>query len=366
MKPRQIRVPNKMKALISGFTSEQAVGNVKIGYPALSPGIKVICENLGYDTEIKVLRTETLDDDLRDADLLVMGISPMIAIGSRYLYGALDAIGKARQYGVPMLWFISDWQVSLLTSSVRTILNGPHRLTKLFMQHRTDFLWAQHHTEQLLRVVQAMNDNPWPAVMIPSHPWRNDMPLVSKNIPSRRLHYFDPTAVTSGLWPAVDNLATRDVRSREWVLAALGDYSTWMDAQNLTWPVRYFGGKTRTEETEDGKKGFTKRVKEGEVHLNYAETWGGLAPAHALASCGWWRSRYDFILKNGGILYGDPGEMALMGGPFINTPQEIESLNNVQLSELAYAQRVAHQIEPLDQLKQTWFEAIKLAQEDLA
>lgn len=97
-----------MKAIISGFTSEQAQGNVKVGYPALSPGIKVICEHLGYDTEIKVMRADTVDDDLKEADLLVMGISPMIAIGSRYLYGALDAIGKAKKYNVPMLWFISD------------------------------------------------------------------------------------------------------------------------------------------------------------------------------------------------------------------------------------------------------------------
>lgn len=354
-----------MKAIISGFTSEQAQGNVKVGYPALSPGIKVICEHLGYDTDIRVMLADNVDDDLKEADLLVMGISPIISIGSRYLYGALDAIGKARQYSVPMIWYISDWQVSLLTSSVRTIMNGPWRLTKAFMQHRTDFEWANHHEEQLLKVVQAMNDYPWPDMMIPSHPWRNDMPLISKKIPSRRLHYFDPTSSTSGLWAPHAELATKESRQREWVLAALGDYSRWMDEQHLTWPVRYFGGKTRTEEDENGKKGFTPRVQESEVHKNYAETWGGLAPAHALASCGWWRSRYDFILKNGGILYGDPGEMALMGGPFVNTVAEIESLTNDQLSQLAYDQRKAHRVEPIEQVAQTWFEAINLAKADL-
>ncbi|AKJ72594.1 hypothetical protein PP301_gp056 [Gordonia phage GMA2] len=353
-------------AVISGFTSEQAAGSVKVGYPALSPGIKVILESLGYDTINEPLRAETNLDLLKETDLLVMGISPMIAVGSRYLYGALDAIGKARATNTPMLWFISDWQVGLLTSAVRTILNGPHRLTKSFMRHRTDFLWAQHHEAELLRVVQAMNDNPWPATMIPAHPWRNDMPLISKNIPSRRLHYFDPTAVTSGLWAPADNRAPKNLRQREWVLAALGDYSEWVDQQQFSWPIRYFGGKTRTDAGEDGKKGFTQRVQESEIHTHYAETWGGLAPAHALTGCGWWRSRWDFILKNGGIIYGDDVEMRLMGPEFVNTVSEIESLNNDQLSQLAFAQRQAHQVEPLDSLQYTWSEAIKLAKEDIS
>ena len=354
-----------MLAVVSGFTSEQAAGSNRVGYPALSPGIKVILENLGYEVFVQPMSATENPELLKDADLLVMGISPIISIGSRYLYGALDAIGKARSTNTAMLWYISDWQVSLLTSSVRTILNNPYRLTKAFMSHRTDFLWAQHHTEQLINVVQAMHDRPWPDVMIPAHPWRNDMPLISKKIPSRRLHYFDPTAVTSGLWPAVDDLATYENRQREWVLAALGDYSGWMDKQGLAWPVRYFGGKTKTDPAEDGFKTFTKRVQETEIHQHYAQTWGGLAPAHALAACGWWRSRYDFILKNGGIVFADQGELELMGGPFVQTARDIESLTNKQLSQLAYDQRMAHRVEPIGQVAETWSNAIKFAKEDI-
>lgn len=356
-----------MKAVISGFTSEQAMGSVRTGYPALSPGLKLIMEHLGYETEIKPMLVDENPDTLREIDVLVMGISPMISIGSRYVYGALDAIAKARQNNVAMLWYISDWQVGLLTSSLKTIMNGPYRLTKAFMRHRTDYLWAQHHADELVRVVEHMKDNPWPSVMIPAHPWRSDMPMISTAVPARRLYYFDPTIVTSGTWPAVEDKlrATDETRSREWVLAALGDYDQWVSEQNFEWPVRYFGGKTRTKADESGKKGFTKRVKEGEVHLNYAATWGGLAPAHALVGCGWWRSRYDFILKNGGIIYGDPSEMELMGGPFINSVNSIESLDTKGLSELAYAQRQAHQIESLESVAQTWSEAIKLAKEEL-
>lgn len=259
----------KPVAIVSGFTSEQAQGNSRVGYPALPPGIKLILEDLGYDARVQPMRVDTVDSDLAEADLLVIGTSPIIAVGSRYLYGALDAIGKARDYDVPMLWYVSDWQVRLLTSSVRTILNGPHRLTKEFMRHRTDFLWANHHEDELLRVIQAMNDRPWPITLVPSHPWRNDMPLISKYIPSRELVYFDPTAYTSGIWAPHDVQTAPDARAREWVLAALGDYSGWVDEQQFSWPVRYFGGKTGLVNNSSDKT-TSPRIKEPEVHRHYS------------------------------------------------------------------------------------------------
>lgn len=353
-----------MKAIVSGMTSEMTTGTPRTGYPALSPGLTVMLEELGYETYQGVLRVDTNDEMLAEADVMILGMSPVISVGSRYLYGVLDAILKARQNNCALLFTISDWQTALLKSSLKTLINGPHRMTKYFMRHRTDHLWANHHVDYLMTAVNALYNNPWPGTLIPSHPWRNDMPVISNHVPARRLYYFDPTPVTSGLWKPHETQATPDERKREWVMAALGNYDDWMTAQNFNWPIRAFGGKTNLVD-EEGNKSLNPRVKEPVIHQNYSEVWGGLAPAHALAGCGWWRSRTDFILKNGGILYGDPLEAALMGEPFQVTVPQIESATTQQLVEIQRAQVDAHQVESLDSVLTTLSEAIAAAKADI-
>jgi hypothetical protein len=310
------------------------------------------------------MRVDTVDEWLSESDVLVMGISPIIAVGSRYLYGALEAIRKARRHNCALVFYISDWQVPLLTSSVTTILNGPHRLTKYFMRHRTDFFWANHHVDELLTVVQALKDRPWPGTLIPSHPWRNDMPKISRYVPARRLYFFDPTIVTSGQWAPHSVQATPDERKREWVMAALGDYDAWLQQQCVTWPVRSFGGKTNLID-ENGNKIVNPRVQEPVIHENYAQVWGGLGPKHGADGMGWWRSRWDFILKNGGIIFGSNEEMSLMGGPFVNRLSDIESMTTPQLVELQNAQRAAHRVETMEQVTETFRQAIADARAEL-
>ena len=167
---------------------------------------------------------------------------------------------------------------------------------------------------------------------------------------------MDPTAFTTRAW-TVDRIAPED-KKREAVLAALGDYSKWMDEQNFTWPVRYFGGKTMdvrgpaidSDTGEPAKK--NPRIKEAEVNKHYAETWIGITPKHSLSGSGWWRTRYDFILRSGSILYGEDSEIGVIGDAFRQPLSVIENMNTEQLHALAEAQREQFnaRVEPHDSL----------------
>ena len=92
-----------MKCVISGMTAEQAQGTPRTGFPALSPGIQLVMEKLGYDVHLSHVRISTNEDLLRECDVAILGQSPVIAVGSRYAYGVLDFLAKARQNNCAVL-----------------------------------------------------------------------------------------------------------------------------------------------------------------------------------------------------------------------------------------------------------------------
>lgn len=372
-----------MKAIVTGFTASMTTGRSAVGFETLGHGIVRAVNDAGHDCVMQPMRVDTNDAVLAEADVMFFGLAPFNALGSRYLYGAIDALMKARANGVGVVCYVSDWQTNLVTTSARAMVKKPEAFVKPLMQHRTDYEWAVANLDYMMVAVNAFLENKWPITLVPTHPWYDPNSKLVKHLNSSELVFLDPTTITTHTWDPPAQKAPED-RSREWVLAALGDYSGWMQQQEFEWPVRYFGGKTfgakkemvipitpdvpaegvtdevtdeitdvtddvTDEATDTPKKpgpqgegmagGRNKRIKEVEVNANYAEVWGGLSPKYMLSGSGWWRTRYDFILQAGGILYGPPEELFPMGDAFRYPLTQIESMTTEQLAGLQQFQR---------------------------
>lgn len=389
-----------MKAICTGFTASMTTGRSAVGFETLGHGIVRAINDAGHDCVMQPMRVETNDRDLAEADVMFFGLAPFNALGSRYLYGAIDALMKARANGVGVVCYVSDWQTNLITTSARAMVKKPEAFVKPLMQHRTDFEWARENLDYMMVAVNAFLEKKWPITLVPTHPWYDPNSKLVKHLNSSELVFLDPTVVTTRTWDPPEQKSPED-RSREWVLAALGDYSGWMQQQEFSWPVRYFGGKTfgakkevvvpdvPDAQTDDDllaamtgameqpideeapKKpgpqgegmagGRNKRIKEAEVNANYAETWGGLSPKYMLSGSGWWRTRYDFILQAGGILYGPPEELFPMGDVFRQPLQTIESMTTEQLHALQMEQRASFYFETKEEVTEKIMDAARKA-----
>lgn len=326
-----------MNIIVTGVTTEMTKGSSRVGFAPFSGALVEVCEALGHTVRMQRMNVDTNAEDLEWADVMICGISPFNSIGSRFMFGMLDAIGQARKHNCGLLFCVSDWQTHLIHSSVRAILKKPENMTKWFMRNRTDFTWGVHHIEYLTRIIRAFHDRPWPATIVPVMGWFDYSNPNAKNlldtIPARKHVMMDPTPFTTALWEIPRK--PPEEKSREYVLSALGDYSRWLDEQNVSWPVRAFGSKTLVL-NENGEKVLVtnKQIKEWEVNEQYAETWIGLSPKHRLSGTAWWRSRYHNILRAGSVLYGDPQETTLIGDAFGHSIEQLEAMSTEELAEL--------------------------------
>ena len=354
-----------MRALISGFSLDGANGRSRVQFESLSNGLARSCELLGWDWEHDRMLVDTNPDRLAEADVLFMGIAPFNGIPSRFIFGALDAIAKARQYNCGLVFYVTDWQTNLLLSSARTMAKKPTNYIKPLLSGRTDYEWAKENVDLLERITRAFIDKQWPETIIPMHTWHNDPDRdqrIQTHIPARRQLVLDPTTVTTDFW-SIDE-PDWDAKKRQWVCAALGDRARWILDQGITWPAEIRGGATF--KIRDGQA--APRVKEHEIVELYRQSWAACSPPTNMFKTGWWRTRYSYATRAGAVLYGDPEELRPIGPHFGYSVQQIESFTDAQLKELTIAQRTEYEsrIEPRDQVLLKISDAAKRAIEDIS
>lgn len=311
------------KIVISGMTAQQIGNGTRLGYGPVIDLMRDALVDAGCTVEH---RRMIPDEPLDDIDCLIIGQIPLHAMGATYAYGALDAIRRAKSAKTGMIWLIDDWQIGNLGSGVRTICKGPHRLVKeLFRTCRKDWDWATEHLDELMTVVQAMKDRPWPPTIMPKFAWGDPTTLV-KPLNSREFIYVDPSAYATE-YPTV--IPPDSERYGAWVLGILSDQREWINSLGLGWPVSYIGSK---------KSKAPEPMKEVDLVQRYAQCWGVLSPPYNHAGSGWWRNRFVYTARTRGIMLADEKEVAPIGDAYRIKASEVEGLNTQQLRELADAQ----------------------------
>jgi len=314
-----------LKVLLSGFTAQQIGNGTILKYGPVVDLFAAALRDAGVQVDHR--RCEP-GMSLKEYDAVIIGQAPLHGLPATYAYGALDVIRRARAEGCGLLFYIDDWQVGNLKAGISTVCRGPWRLTKdLFSTCRKDFQWAKDNLDDLMIVVEAMRDRPWPKTLVPKFEW-GDGSLVTAPLNSREFVYVDPSSYADEYDTVVPSDTTRYA---QWVLGILSDQRPWTDSLALSWPIRYIGSK---------KSRAPRPVPEPDLVQLYAQSWGVLSPPYpAHAGSGWWRNRFVYAARTGSIMLADQREAGVIGDAYTIDPGAVEKMNILQLREVADAQR---------------------------
>ncbi|WJZ48540.1 glycosyltransferase [Actinomycetia phage DSL-LC01] len=317
----------KIKVLMTGYTAQHIGSNRKlIKYGAVADLFAEIFEAGGCEVEH---RRAIPDEDISGYDLIVCGQISLAALGSTYLYGALDVVSRARENGCGLMFYIDDWQVHNLLTSLKTINKDSNRLVRESLgSARADLEWARAHVDRIFPVAQALMHRPWPVTLVPKFTW-GDGTKVTQGLTSREWVYADLSPFAEEFNTAIPSDEDRKV---QWVLGVLSDQRKWLEKMGLSWPVEYIGGRSSKAD---------QKLSEKELVDLYAQSWGVLSPKYPHAGSGWWRNRFVYTARTKSIMLADPEEIAPLGEPFLVKGAAIEAMSKQQLRELADAQHKA-------------------------
>jgi hypothetical protein len=311
----------------------------------------------GVEVDHRVVDPE---ESLDDYDALWLGISPLHSMSSRYHFGALDALVRAKKMGLPRVYWIDDWQTHLLEAGYKTLLKTPTRMIKDDKLHDTRYAidWAREKPEHLDITIEGMKilrHDPWPLTFAPFYTWGDHM-SVFKSLPqitSENLVTVDPSMYADAyeIRPLPDNQ-----RDRQWVLGILSNQLEWAATLRTQWPLDLIGGRASRAE---------QKMKESELIQHYSEKWGVLSPPYWHIGSGWWRNRFVYSAYAGCIIAGDPREGAPCSAAYTYPPEAVEDWSNEQLRQLADWQKrdlvsqMMTRAEVQETLKSTFEKAIK-------
>lgn len=324
----------KGRILQTGFTTQHVGRGTRFKYDPVAKLFADALRHYGYDVEH---RPAIPGEDLSGYSAVFSGMSPLNSFSARWSYAGLDVIGRARQSGAALVFYIDDWQTHLIQTSARTIVREPSRMVKPTFNGenasgatcRTDFEWGAAHVDELALTVDAIANRTWPTTIMAAYnggdldKFRPRMPEVTQ------LLGVDPTP----FYTPYDTVIPDDSeRERSWVFGILSDQRKWIDKIKPEWPMAHRGGKA--SKSEDGG------MPETELVQMYADSWGVLSCPYWHAGSGWFRIRHEHAMGTRSVLYSE-GELSFISDAFDVTIPEVEALNNSQLRELADAQATA-------------------------
>lgn len=329
MKSPQVVVNTRPgRIVVTGFTRKQAFPglrevNQKIDVPAA-----VVAELIrqGVDVDWSVDDSIAGRPDFSAAFVCVAGC--MSLHGCKYAAQALMTLKRALDLGVPTVVFYDDWKIG----QTHDHLTSLHRYVNASSKKRfTNYgrLTEARYDEiksDLIEVARLLTAGSLPdswSVLIPKYSGWGNASVVP--LQGRRLLSVDPT-------PAVIDLSFKSTvePDREWLLAAIGDHSSWVDKSvRPSWPVKYAGYKKLGEYLPS----------ERDVLEETARHWGVLCPPYPQSGSGWFRSRYVYSALAGRVLLAGEADQAVLGEPYGLTTASVENRSDVGLRLLAKRQR---------------------------
>jgi hypothetical protein len=162
------------KIFLTGMTAPQTSEKVNKNSKTFSAVLQEVLTSSGHQVVWSAPSVTTTESDLEDFDAVLVGLAPVGSLTSHKIYGALNVIDLAKKSGKLTL-FVDLPNCSLITSSIKSMVNNPSSFTKPFFSKRKeyDFVVADPEVEaRLFSVLEFLNEQEWPTTIYPSLPWK--------------------------------------------------------------------------------------------------------------------------------------------------------------------------------------------------
>jgi hypothetical protein len=313
-----------MKALVTGFSGQQAGRKTLIKYEAVSTVFANGLRLAGAEVEHRVCQ---LGEDLTGFDVVFLGIVPPFSVAAHFTNSALLCLREAEKNGVPVVIYIDDWHFYQLFSNFKSIVKNPAQLIKPFFSGRDLHEYATENLSELAAVVERLHTQPWPVTVVPAFTWGDHAKFAAELKLSDDVIFVDVSALAEAHPdPGLP-------RGRGWVLGTVSNQLEWLESLSLQWPVYHFGGKASRAEA---------KLPESELVREYYRNAGVLSPPYErIIGTGWWRNRFVHAARARSILLGDPRDAASLDASYSLDPKQVEALSSSGLADLSAAQRDA-------------------------
>jgi hypothetical protein len=323
-----------MKILITGSTYSHFNGHMYFTKsPTVSQHLKDGLVLAGHKVSMQcpediIAGKNDVKYNFADYDVALFGLTPCGSISARFQYYEYDLYSRCRKAGMRTAWFIDDWQWYQLAAHMRTLMNTyDKRASQLAGTRRkgTEEYFLSVKSKLGKTFADFQNGTSSPIIMVFFDPDGSVEPHAVKRMCGNKILPVDP----SGVFPLVD--VPEQKRKKQWILAALGDYSKFLSGLELKWPVELLGPTS-------GHKDHM--LEEYLIRDVYGSAWGQIIPQYPVKVGKLWRSRYVHSAMAGSVALTTSDEVKeIFGGPYNLTGRYVESLNTMGLDRLAGDQR---------------------------
>jgi len=294
-----------MKILITGYTNRM-FGSTKLrrDYVTFSFLLEDILKEMGHEVERKLVKFG--DEVTYVYDYAFCGVAPLSSITAGRVpetHYVMDSLpGRHCIYA-------DDWSFCGYGNSIRYSLKRweDYLDYKKFPYTPEILADTKISLESLVTISNPWNNAP---VLAPMFPWGDHDFLMRENY-SAKLHTIDPSQWVR--YPSI-SIPTKFNRTKQWVMAALSNHSSWVKKQRFGFPVVYVGNKNLGE-----------ILTEDQTIKLFANSFGVLSTGYPSAGSGWWRTRYLNAAWAETPIYSDYRDASIMGKSFQGSAQEFES-----------------------------------------
>jgi hypothetical protein len=260
------------------------------------------------------------------------------SMNCRYALGVMWTIGEALRLEIPLVIYLTDWKFFAAHTEFRSIAREgvPYFSKKIggVLQYDEDPVMIERYAEHLLWVCRAYGKRQsklWKRaqILVPRYTNWGNVRIVQRMLPGAHpVHTLDPTPLfLQYLGELKANPPDFAKREKSWIHPSLSKDNTWIERQNLTWPVDRFGLK----------KSIVLQ-NERAVQYAYQQRIGALCPPYPTVGSGWWRSRWIHSAQAKSVLLCSPRDSRCVGSSYNFSGKQYELMSIERLQEVAEEQ----------------------------
>jgi hypothetical protein len=314
------------KVMICGMTAAQSSQRFNASNKTFASSVSQALERAGATVHWRDPSLEAGPSQYSEYDKVLVGIAPVLSLGSSKAYLALSAI--ATLYGTDKLvLFVDAPEPGKLHASARAVHRNPSSLVKDLYKSRKGHAILCKDSKKLkhvLKGVEILKDRQWPATIFPALPW-HDTKTKFEVLPDNASSAFSPVYADALI--GITNFVWADRKNKIWTIE--NEKSKWFakTANQLTFPY---------EKSKD-----SRLATYDDVSRKIALSWGTVIAPHDDKIL-WWSPRFVQAMECNSPVVTEWRLSSSIGDSWSFLPSSIEQMTLIDTHEASVSQRIQY------------------------
>lgn len=161
-----------MKVLLTGCSSPQTSKKLNSRLPTFSGLVYMGLVGSGHDVDWLEPSIRMSEEDLKQYDVVVVGLTNPTSLSAYRLYGALSVAYKAKKV-TSVRYLVDAPEPYKLIKGIKALSKNPNDIVKNFYSSRAEFSLATNPDElfKIQEMIVSLAEDPWERTLFPAFPW---------------------------------------------------------------------------------------------------------------------------------------------------------------------------------------------------